>query len=79
MFLHHELGRDEGDFVVKVLGFRNAKSDADEKPQSNQTGVAGSTSGYMSPEQISMRKDLDARTDLWSLGLPAYRGSSSRS
>lgn len=72
VFLHQELGQDGGDFVVKVLGFGHAKSDADEKPQIGQMAVAGSLCGYMSPEQLSMRKNIDARTDLWSLGLVLY-------
>ncbi len=69
--------------VVKVVDFGIAKvlEDADslhdEPPASEQavstaTGAMLGTPYYMSPEQLRGRKDVDARTDLWSLGIIAF-------
>src|SRR5690349_2923534 len=37
-----------------------------------RTGVLLGTPGYMSPEQIKNSKGVDARTDLWSVGIIFY-------
>jgi hypothetical protein len=61
---------------VKVLDFGIAKQTATEGAIAGTAlTVSGAVIGtplYMSPEQFSER-DIDARTDVWSLGLIAYR------
>src|SRR5258707_6618888 len=74
---------------VKVLDFGLAK--LTERPEAEQTdteavtralvqtdaGVGLGTSQYMSPEQ-SRGKPIDARTDIWSLGVVLYEMTSGR-
>ncbi len=62
----------QNDFV-KVLDFGIAKvkePGMEVGPYTQQGNIVG-TFDYMSPEQI-MRKDLDGRSDLWSLGVILY-------
>ena len=55
---------------VKVLDFGVAKrADA---LRSTRTGAMLGTPYYMSPEQMSGARELDHRTDLWSLGVVAF-------
>ena len=62
---------DEPDFV-KVLDFGLVKS-LDERPeeQLTQTGIFMGSPKYMAPEQIEGHK-VDARTDIYSLGIMMY-------
>lgn len=62
----------EADFV-KVLdfGIAKVKGPAMEVGPYTQAGNIVGTFDYMSPEQI-MRKDLDGRADIWSLGVIMY-------
>ncbi len=55
--------------VVKVLDFGLAKIEA--SPQLSQTGVIVGTPAYLSPEQ-ALGRQVDFRTDLFSLGLVLY-------
>jgi serine/threonine protein kinase len=64
--------------AVKVLDFGIAKVRAAADPSGDpnaltQTGAAVGTPAYMSPEQASGLPDVDARTDVWSLGVLLYR------
>ena len=57
--------------MIKVLDFGLAKTMA---PQAFTSGSAGAlgTPQYMSPEQIRGDREVDARTDVWSIGATLY-------
>jgi serine/threonine-protein kinase len=58
--------------LVKVLDFGVSQIIASTESRITQTGEAIGTPAYMSPEQIQNPKDVDARSDLWSLGVMLY-------
>jgi eukaryotic-like serine/threonine-protein kinase len=60
--------------VPKVLDFGIAKLgyDADETALSAQSAVLG-TYQYMAPEQLRRQRDLDARADIYAMGVVLYR------
>lgn len=61
------------DFFVKVLDFGIAKQTrVTQKGAVTQTGAVIGTPEFMSPEQAVGSKDIDYRTDLWSLAVVAY-------
>lgn len=64
----------DGPPVIKVLDFGIAKSDAIEEPSSTLTreGALVGSPGYMPPEQILASRDVDARSDVWSMGAMLY-------
>jgi serine/threonine-protein kinase len=64
------MGEDE--FVVKVLDFGVSKNLESADGPVTVTGAVVGSPAYMSPEQVGMRKDLDHRTDIWSLGIVLY-------
>ena len=62
---------------VKVLDFGIAKLTAEgglaaQTQALTDTGAMVGTAYYMSPEQVFADKDLDARSDIWSLGVIMY-------
>lgn len=67
-----------GRVIVKVLDFGIAKmmrpSDDKKSLQNSLTGanILMGTIPYMSPEQLKSSKDVDGRTDIWSLGVVLY-------
>jgi serine/threonine-protein kinase len=63
--------RADGTPLVKVLDFGIAKSDALEASARETAGVAG-TPVYMAPEQMRSGSVIDARTDVWGLGVTLY-------
>lgn len=64
IFLHHE-----GEFgtVIKVVDFGVSKLFSDQS--STQTGTAIGSPAFMSPEQARGEKAVDARSDVWALGV----------
>jgi serine/threonine protein kinase len=65
----------EGDqHIVKVVDFGIAKvSDASDTGYHTATGAHLGTYRYMSPEQAESARSVDARTDVWSLGVVLYQ------
>ena len=61
----------EGHPMVADFGIARAVSTAD-GASLTRTGLAVGTPGYMSPEQAAGERDLDARTDLYSLACVLY-------
>jgi eukaryotic-like serine/threonine-protein kinase len=69
--------REDGDVIVKLLDFGIAKVKIDQLASGEGVGLTrtGAMLGsplYMSPEQARGKKDLDHRTDIWSLGVVFY-------
>ena len=62
--------RPDGTAHVKVLDFGIAKA-ADELRLTHSHVMLGSPQ-YMSPEQLTTPRDVDARTDIWSLAVTLY-------
>jgi serine/threonine-protein kinase len=62
----------EGERFVKLLDFGIAKSTENQLDSETKTGQVVGTPFYMSPEQITGVKNLDAGADLWSLGVVAF-------
>ncbi len=63
-----------GGQTAKVLDFGIAKvmDAAGGMGSKTKTGILLGTPGYMSPEQIKNAKGVDARSDLWSVGIILY-------
>lgn len=67
-----------GRIVVKVLDFGIAKMiHPDDDKAAMKTSLTGTTTlmgtlPYMSPEQLLSPRDIDARADIWSLGVVLY-------
>lgn len=63
-----------GQYAVKLLDFGIAKvmDAAGGMGSKTRTGVLLGTPGYMSPEQIKNSKAVDARSDLWAVGVIFY-------
>jgi serine/threonine-protein kinase len=73
IFLHDERGPDGTAVrVVKVLDFGVAKNLGESDGLATQTGGWVGSPAYMSPEQAQARRDVDYRSDLWSLGVVLF-------
>ena len=58
--------------VPKVVDFGISKFDEGGRPKLTQAGTALGTPSYMSPEQLRGEAQIDARTDLYALGVMLY-------
>jgi serine/threonine-protein kinase len=67
------LARDDDREIVKVLDFGIAKVQGPERDGITLTGQVLGTPTYMSPEQARGIREVDHRTDLWALGVIAFR------
>jgi serine/threonine protein kinase len=64
--------RPDGGFCIKVLDFGISKTNAHGDLHTTGTTAVFGSPGYMSPEQMHASKDVDGRTDVWSLGVILY-------
>jgi serine/threonine-protein kinase len=63
----------QGRRAIKVLDFGISKSlDPSSDPSMTRTQDIMGSPGYMSPEQMRSAKNVDGRSDLWSLGIILY-------
>jgi serine/threonine-protein kinase len=66
---------ERGGVRVKILDFGIALTDcaaADEAPRLTQTQVVMGTPSYMSPEQLRAPREVDARSDVFSMAVVLY-------
>jgi eukaryotic-like serine/threonine-protein kinase len=69
------LTRTRSGEIVKILDFGVAKAgEAVDEAEITERGSMVGTPQYMSPEQIRCLPEVDARSDLFSLGVIVYRG-----
>jgi serine/threonine-protein kinase len=64
--------RPDGTHLIKVLDFGVAKAPDGVNFSLTQTSNIIGSPGYMSPEQLKSSKDVDVRSDIWSLGILLY-------
>jgi serine/threonine-protein kinase len=69
LFLSRE---PDGSLCLKVLDFGIARRVGNEQGLTRSDGVLGSPQ-YMAPEQIRAAREVDARADLWALGVVLYQ------
>ncbi|WP_438037702.1 serine/threonine-protein kinase [Sorangium sp. So ce128] len=64
--------RPDGSPCVKVLDFGISKQTASDNMELTATGALLGSPFYMSPEQMVRTKEVDARSDIWAMGVSLY-------
>jgi eukaryotic-like serine/threonine-protein kinase len=59
-------------------GAEGGEAGSDEATQLTRTGIVMGTPFYMAPEQVTGDRSLDARVDLWAVGVVMYEASCGR-
>ena len=72
VFLHKS--RETGFFSPKVLDFGVSKFSSASDSQSTKVGSVLGSPRYMSPEQARSAASVDARADIWALGVLLFEG-----
>ncbi len=67
------VARPNGTPCVKVLDFGISKQLSPDAVELTQTGELVGSPVYMSPEQMIRARHVDARTDIWSLGMVLFK------
>jgi serine/threonine-protein kinase len=75
LFVSH---RVDGSTLIKVLDFGIAKAPTTTDVRLTKTAMMMGSPAYMSPEQLRSAHDVDARTDIWSIGAILYEAASGR-
>lgn len=70
--------RQNGTPLVKLLDFGISKASAHDDLELTAAQTMLGTPAYMSPEQLRSSKAVDARTDIWALGVVLYELASGR-
>ena len=68
----------DGEIFVKLLDFGIAKRTEDNVLNMTSANIMMGTPYFMSPEQVTSTKNVDFRTDLWSVGVVAYTALTAR-
>ena len=63
---------DRDGWIVKVLDFGISKMSDEGEARLTNTQASVGTPLYMSPEQVRSARNVDARTDIWALGVILY-------
>ncbi len=69
LFLAERAG---GSTIVKVLDFGISRLASDREARVTRIDERVGTPEFMSPEQLNAARDIDARSDIWSLGVVLY-------
>jgi eukaryotic-like serine/threonine-protein kinase len=65
--------RSDGSALLKILDFGISKAPTAQDSNLTTTQVVMGTPAYMSPEQMKSARGVDARSDIWSLGVVLYQ------
>src|SRR5262249_40928031 len=68
----------DGSALVKVLDFGIATAPTQAELKITKTTTVMGSPGYMSPEHLRSARDVDARSDIWALGVILYEAVTAR-